>query len=280
MIRPRGRRSLASQTLIDGGRSRQRQVFCCRLLLLLMIGLLGGTSCSANAPSHNGDKAGTASGAPAILAFTCAAWNCRDVPPPIPSPPRGPGDSSFDQGTIDLTGDGIPELVRREGAALIVLHLHADGEYREVWRTPEAWQVVDAALGDPNDNGRFEIMVAFWRDDPDGTPRSHPFIVGYREGSYREVWGGSPVAEPIYELALADVDGDGAEDLIVLDAARVTGSEDGPEGARTISVWRWHGWGFTLMWRSAPGHYRDLVVLSEGEPNAIILVSGAPLNLQ
>jgi hypothetical protein len=210
------------------------------------------------------------------MAFACPAWNCRSVPPPVPSPRRGPGDGIFVEGTIDLTGDGIPELVRRKGTALIVHHLAPDGEYREVWRTPEAWHVVDAALGDPNDNGRFEMMVAFWRDDPDSTPRSHPFIVGYREDSYREVWGGSPVAEPIHELALADLDGDGAEDLIVLDVARdaVLGSDS--EGARTVSVWRWHGWGFSLMWRSAPGHYRDLVVLSDGDLHSIILVSVLP----
>jgi hypothetical protein len=187
-----------------------------------------------------------------------------------PVPP--PGNARFEEDTIDLTGNGIPELIRRDGTTLVVHEQDHDGEFHEVWRSPEAWHVVDVALGDPNDDGRYEMMVAFWKDDAEGIARSHPFIVGYREGSYREVWGGSPAAEPIYELALADVDGDGVQDLIVLDAVRDTASEDGEEAARTVSIWRWHGWGFTLMWRSAPGFYQNLVVLSEcGAPPTIVV---------
>jgi hypothetical protein len=120
-----------------------------------------------------------------------------------------------------------------------------------VWRSPDTWRVVDLALGDPNDDGRHELLLAFWRPDDDGVPRSQPFIVGYRGGVYRTVWGGSPVDNPIYEVALGDVDGDGREDLVVLEE-------------QAVAVWRWHGWGFSLMWRSPPGRYQDLILSEEG----------------
>jgi hypothetical protein len=62
------------------------------------------------------------------------------------------------------------------------------------------------------------LLLTFWRDDEEGVPGSHPFIVGYRGGIYRTLWalsrsgptprgGGPAVSDPILELG--DVDGDG-----------------------------------------------------------------------
>lgn len=48
--------------------------------------------------------------------------------------------------------------------------------------------------------------------------------------------------------------GDGVDDLGVLE-------ETVDRYARTLSVWCWHGWGYTLLWRSPPGRYRDLALL-------------------
>jgi hypothetical protein len=160
-------------------------------------------------------------------------------------------------GSIDLTGDGLPEQVRKMGEQVVI---HQSGV--EVWRSLPTWRVADLALGDPNDDGRGELLLALCKPGLDGlepadsgqehTLRSRPFIVGYRGGHYRTLWGGSAVADPIHEVELGDIDGDGAEELIVLEG------ED--QRQRTVSVWRWHGWGFSLIWRSHPGPYRDLTL--------------------
>ncbi len=50
-----------------------------------------------------------------------------------------------------------------------------------------------------------------------GNFKSHPFIIGYRGGIYRLLWGGSAVHFPILEIELADLDGDRNEELIVLE---------------------------------------------------------------
>lgn len=163
--------------------------------------------------------------------------------------PRNYG--KFIEGESDLTGDGVPEQIRKIDEKVCIFQ---NGS--EVWCTPPEWQILDLARGDPNDDGREEILLAFWKDDPQGVPRSHPFIIGYREGLYRTIWGGSPVSEAIYEVALGDVDGDGIQDLVVIDAAGET--------EHTVSVWHWYGWGFSLMWRSEVGYYRDLT-LEPGE---------------
>jgi hypothetical protein len=126
------------------------------------------------------------------------------------------------------------------------------GAGQMLWESPPDWFVTDVALGDPNDDGRQELMLAVDRVDPAGNRRSHPYIVGYRGGNYTLLWGGRAVMDPIQEVELGDVDGDGRQELLVL-LERADGS------GRQVAVWRWHGWGFSLLWRSAPGRYRDLV---------------------
>ncbi|MBN1247658.1 MAG: hypothetical protein JXC32_08365 [Anaerolineae bacterium] len=192
------------------------------------------------------------------LAFACDEARCWEV-----EGRPGDGVAHFITGEIDLTGDGVPEAISlQEG----VLTVSTGGEV--IWQSEPGWTVVDAALGDPNQDGRYEVLLAFWRDRGEG-PRSQPFIIGYRGGLWRTLWGGSPVTEPILELALGDVDGDGAEDLVVIEAAE--GYEDlialleaaphTPNVASTVAVWRWHGWGFSRVWRSDVGAYRDLVLV-------------------
>jgi poly-gamma-glutamate capsule biosynthesis protein CapA/YwtB (metallophosphatase superfamily) len=186
------------------------------------------------------------------LGFACDLRGCRssDVS-------QIPAVGLFRAGTLDLTGDGFPERVQRVGGQAVVYH-----QGSEAWRSPPEWQVVDLALGDPNDDGRGELLLALWQADAGGVPRSQPFVVGYRQGAYRLLWAGSAVADPIREVELGDVDGDGVQELIVLE-------ERGDDQA--VSVWRWHGWGFSLVWRSPPGRYRDLALASKvaGQPPAI-----------
>ncbi len=125
--------------------------------------------------------------------------------------------------------------------------------------------MLDLALGDPNDDGRFEVMLALQKPDRDGVIRSHPFIIGYRGGSYRDVWGGSAVNDPIRELELGDLDGDGIQEIVIL--------EDRGDGTRqAVTVWCWNGWGFSLEWRSREGRYRDLVLLPGKEGRMVISV--------
>jgi hypothetical protein len=125
--------------------------------------------------------------------------------------------------------------------------------------------VVDVALGDPNDDGRGELFLAFWKPDGPGGSGSHPFIVGYRRGAYRVLWGGSAVDDPILEVELGDVNGDGVQELVVV-AERAEG--------RVVSLWHWYGWGFSQVWRSPPGRYQDLDLIEAdaGSP-AVIAVN-------
>ena len=176
--------------------------------------------------------------------FRCEELICAEVEIP---PELEFSGGIFQSGAADLDGDGRPEAVTLEGGRLLVRS--SDGLL--AWESPLSWLVVDAALGDPDWDGRPDLVAIFWKADEDGVLRSHPFLIRQNGGRYEEVWGGSAVSEPIWEVEVADLNGDGRDELVVL---AVT-----PEGAgQTLSVWEWHGWGFSQDWRSAPPNYENL----------------------
>ena len=186
-----------------------------------------------------------------VIAFTCDQQSCRPAAPPRPA---AAGISTiFHSAEVDLTGDQIPERVLLEGGDLVILHGGA-----EAWRSPPEWRVIDAAPGDPDADGRMDLMLALLKPDESGILRSHPFVVGFRGGIYRTLWGGSAVADPVLEVEVGDIDGDGIQELIVL--------EQQPDGqTQAVTVWRWHGWGFSLQWRSPPGMYQDMLFIPGGD---------------
>lgn len=190
---------------------------------------------------------------PSRLAFACSELECESIDAP-PATESG----QFYSGQIDLTGDGKPETVRKEGERITIYEGTTSTGSVAVWQSPAEWRVVDVALGDPNDDGRYEIMLAIWRKDGAGYERSQPYIVGYRGGVYDLLWGGRPVGDPIQELALADVDGDGIEELVVI-------IEQADGLAQAVAVWQWQGWSFSWQWQSEPGWYENLVIGDGGE---------------
>jgi hypothetical protein len=191
--------------------------------------------------------------------FACSEYECSSVD--VPQQDRS---GIFWSGAIDLTGDGRPEIIRRQRRKV---EIYQDGQV--VWHSPPEWQIKDLTLGDPNDDGRYELLLALEKPGPAGIMTSHPFIVGYRGGSYRLLWGGSPVSAALLEVELGDLDGYGVEELVAIER-----SEDG--AASYVTVWRWNGWGFSLVWRSPPGEYRDLAILpAEVGLSSILSVSVA-----
>ena len=136
----------------------------------------------------------------------------------------------------DLTGDGEPECVLL------------------VWRPWEDWPIMRWS--------KTESPIAGNRDA--GGDSAHVILVEPEEGgSYRELWAGSALAIPVTDLQCGDVDGDGLEELVVLEGDYGTGRE-GP--ARHVAVWHWNGFGFTLDWRSPPTRLTELALVeSDGD---------------
>jgi len=185
---------------------------------------------------------------PSRTAFVCDDNSCTSA-----SVFSKAEDGLFSHGSIDLTGDGRVEQIWLHNGRI---HIYRENEL--IWQSPEMWKVIDLALGDPNDDGRFEILAAV-NGNKDGKSTSQPFILGYRSGMLRQLWGGSPVSDPIREVELGDLDADGKQELVVI--------EERGLGKQAVAVWKWHGWGFSLFWRSLDDRYTDLLVqeLDDGE---------------
>ena len=189
------------------------------------------------------------------LAFQCDAETCAQVALATlaQTPDRLPG-GRFTQGEYDLTGDGLVERVSLETGRV---RIESSAEVVD-WISPPEWQVLDLAAGDPNHDGRQELLLALRKPDRAGVLLSHPFVLGYRSGEYKILWGGSAASDPIVEVELGDLDGDGFQELVVLEELHAG-------QGMAVSVWRWNGWGFSQFWRSSPARYStlQLIILDE-----------------
>jgi hypothetical protein len=187
---------------------------------------------------------------------------------PVPIPAGFAAWTRLTRQPADLRGDGQPlwaslspggQLEVRDGSGVTALL---------VWHNEHpAWRVTRIDVGDPDDDGRIEVLLLLWRPDADGLLRAHPFLMGWRGGRFRVVWGGSATPVPIQDLATGDLDGDGRNELVVLEG----GSRPG-DAADTLSIWQWHGWGFELAWRSPRAQRLGLVlqdVTGDGLPEAL-----------
>ena len=69
----------------------------------------------------------------------------------------------------------------------------------------------------------------------------HLILVGWDGSKYREVWAGSSLVAPVFNIRAADLDGDGRQELITIE-----GQYDNEKQSGDLTVWDWSGFGFRL----------------------------------
>jgi hypothetical protein len=137
---------------------------------------------------------------------------------PVPIPPDTQLAARPDRLAADLRGDGQPVWATLADQGMVEVRDGAAVDAPHIWRNEEpGWRVVRIDVGDAGNDGRMELLLLLWQLDPQGVLRSHPFLIGWRGGRYRGVWGGGAAAVPIQDAAVGDVDGDGRQELVVLE---------------------------------------------------------------
>jgi hypothetical protein len=144
--------------------------------------------------------------------------------------------------------------------------------------TPPDWHVTAAALADVTGDAAPEWVLVVWRPWRDWpiqrwSPLPSP-IEGFHDLSGdschlilldpedgREIWAGSALPAPLTALAVGDVDGDGRGEVVTLEGDYRSG-RGGP--ATHVNVWRWEGFGFTLLWRSPRAIFWELRLVDVG----------------
>jgi hypothetical protein len=181
----------------------------------------------------------------------------------------------------DLNADGIPETLALTVDQLAILS--GDGS---VWESPAGWNVVQSAFTDLDRDGTPEAALLVWRpfqpwpvdeflpyggridDFHDRQGNScHLILIGWIRGGYGELWAGSALANPLTAFAAADLDGDSAQELITLEG-RYAVKRSSP--ARTLKVWEWNGFGFSVV-SYLEGSFPLLVLVREENGTILIL---------
>jgi hypothetical protein len=156
-----------------------------------------------------------------------------------------------------------------------------------VWESPAGWTVVQAQITDLNQDGIPEAALLVWRPfRPWTVDRWLPhggriagfhdnngnscqiILIGWRGRAYGELWAGSALAEPVKSFAVADLDGDNAQELVTLEG-NYADSRSAP--ARALKVWEWNGFGFTVV-SKVEGSFDKLALIKDNSGRVLILV--------
>ena len=162
------------------------------------------------------------------------------------------------QTSADLDADDSPETLELVGG-----HASIRTQAQVRWQSPAAWQVKQAQIADLNRDGIPEVVLLVWRpfkpwpvdtwlanggrikDFHDAAGMScHMILIGWKQGSFGELWAGSAMAETVDRFAVANLKGNDRQYLVTLG-----GNYDDPPSAasRQLKVWEWNGFGFSIV---------------------------------
>lgn len=164
----------------------------------------------------------------------------------------------------DIDKDKKQERVVLENGSLNVIQKNTI-----IWESPSEWWIDDFVLADANNDGITDINLSvwkagdygsskpFWLKENDMRIKNHFFIFNIVGGAIKPIWQSSNLDAPNCELRITDVDGDGENDLVVIEGDYAqkpicTGNH--------VAVWKWNEWGFSNEWRSDKGKFRNLEV--------------------
>lgn len=152
------------------------------------------------------------------------------------------------EGHFDLDRDGSPEVYSLQGGKLQV----SDGS-RLIWQSRDDWWVDDFFLGDADNDsipelnllvwksGSFGPHKPFWITEEDLSVKNHLFIFKLVEGAFKPVWQSSNLDRPNYKTELVDLDGDRTNELVVVEG------DYNDLAVQKTCIWRWNGWGFSMV---------------------------------
>jgi hypothetical protein len=183
---------------------------------------------------------------------------------------------------VDLDGNGTQELLDLKRGRLSILSGRTS-----TWQSPPDWDIIQAAFADLNHDGHPEVVLLVWRpfrswpvdqwlphggriaDFQNAEGQSCQIIlIGWKINGYRELWAGSALADPIKSFSVADLNGDNSQELVALEG-RYSDPRTAP--ARTLKVWKWNGFGFTVV-SSLDGMFNNMTLVQAKNGHILILV--------
>ncbi len=184
----------------------------------------------------------------------------------------------------DFNRDGQDEWITLSAQQV---NIHTQSNSTSIlWNSPDGWQVRQAVIADLDHDGFPELALLVWRPFqpwpvdtflPHGGRieahqnraglSCHLILIGWRGGQFTELWAGSALARPLRSLSTVDMDGDGKEELVVLES-RYNDPLFLP--ARSMAIWRWNGFGFDLLARSE-GSFHSIAAFTSTQGAVVLL---------
>ena len=175
--------------------------------------------------------------------------------------------------SADLDGDNHPECLISEDETLQITNCNE----QVLWQSPQGWRVTEAQIADMDHDEQNEAVLLVWRAfQPWPADRFMPYggrienhqnlagqscqliLIGWQKDAFREIWAGSALANPISNVLVADLDGDGLLELAALEY-----DYDSKQKGGQLTVWRWIGFGFSLLDRSE-SRWERLAIMGDG----------------
>lgn len=145
-----------------------------------------------------------------------------------------------------------------------------------VWTSNEEWYVDSFAFGNVTGNiskdgpvqltlsvwkpGNFGSSKPFWVSENDTSVKNHFFVMRLTENTVEPIWQSSNLEQPNCSYVLNDLDGDGQDELVVIEGEY---AEDRVCTPTHVAVWKWSEWGLYNEWRSTAGRYTTLGVFGD-----------------
>lgn len=184
----------------------------------------------------------------------------------------------------DMNEDGVDEevkIVNQQGSVI--------SQGKTIYQSASDWQVRQIEFADLNRDGSAEAVLLLWRPfkpwpidhllpasgrinefhDKNGKS-CHIILIGWKNGVVREAWAGSALADPIISFSIADVNGDGWEDL-----ATIEGDYTQPDSVsgKSLMIWEWNGFGFSEMEQiDIPARQMIVTKHTDGKQGIIVAV--------
>ena len=187
-----------------------------------------------------------------------------------------------DETAFDLNADGFADALSLSDSQAYL----TSGE-EVIWQSPPEWQVMQASSTDLDGDQKPEIALLVWRPfqpwpvdrwlpnggriagfhDSNGSS-CHIILIGWRNGVFKEVWAGSALADPVTAFTAADMNADGALELITLEGQY---ADSGSTPARELKIWSWNGFGFSAI-DSTAGTFHTLI-LGKQENGQLVVIT-------
>ena len=157
----------------------------------------------------------------------------------------------------DVTGDKTDEIILltasdevtpfgRAGDTLYILSpgKNLNGRHEIIYKFDvSAMKPLNVMAGDVNRDGVNEVSLKVYKTaEFDPTPAQRPFFFNVSNGTLRAIWLGSRLARPFVDYTLADLNGDGYDEIASLETV--------PDGY-LLAAYAWDSFGFTCYNKSA-----------------------------